>query len=167
MEKKNFFWLAVFVVGSLAAGLIGSFFTFESIPTWYAGLSKPSFNPPNWVFGPVWTLLYVMMGVSAFLVWTSKTGARKQTAGERNQKFFAIGVFVVQLVLNALWSILFFGVKNLGLAFAEIVLLWLSIAACIYLFRRFSTNAALLLVPYLCWVSFASLLNYSVWMLNG
>jgi tryptophan-rich sensory protein len=139
------------------AGLIGSLFTFASIPTWYASLVKPALNPPSWVFGPVWTTLYAMMGVSVFLVWQ-----RRQAKGADQ----ALTAFALQLVLNALWSVLFFGLRNAGLALIEIVMMWLAIAWTIVLFHRLSKPAAYLLLPYLAWVSFASYLNAAIWFLN-
>ncbi len=139
-------------------GTAGSFFTVDSVATWYATIQKPSFNPPDWVFGPVWTVLYILMGLSAYLVWMKGWG-RKEV---RN----ALAVFGFQLVLNALWSIIFFGAKELFYSFVEILFLWLSIALTMALFYRISKNAALLLVPYLLWVSFAAFLNYSVWQMN-
>ena len=150
--------LVAAVLICLVAGLIGSFFTVGSIKTWYATIQKPSFNPPNWVFGPVWTALYVLMGLSAYLVWMNGWG--------RKEVRTALAVFGLQLVLNVLWSVIFFGAKELFYSFVEIVFLWLSIALTIILFYRISKNAALLLVPYLLWVSFAAFLNYSVWQLN-
>lgn len=124
---------------------------------WYAMLSKPTWNPPSWVFGPVWTLLYLMMGVSAWLVWKEGGFAQQRKP---------LTVFLVQLVLNAIWTPLFFGTHELGIAFAEILLLWLAILATILAFRRVSTTAAWLLVPYLLWVSFASVLNATLWWMN-
>ncbi|MEM0360367.1 MAG: TspO/MBR family protein [Candidatus Diapherotrites archaeon] len=158
MQSKKIQLLAVCIIACLAAGFIGSIFTVSNIPTWYASIKKPEFTPPNWVFGPVWTTLYILMGIALFLVlengWNEKT--RLPTA-----------VFGLQLVLNTFWSILFFGYNLLFLAFVEIILLWLSIIATIFLFYKVSKKAALLLVPYLLWVSFASFLTYSVWVLNA
>jgi tryptophan-rich sensory protein len=150
--------LAAAVLVCLAAGFIGSFFTVDSVGTWYAAIHKPSFNPPAWVFAPVWTALYVLMGVSAYLVWMKGWG-RKDVRD-------ALAVFGLQLFLNLLWSIIFFGAKQIFYAFAEIVFLWLGIVLTIVLFYRISKNAALLLVPYILWVSFAAFLNYSLWQMN-
>lgn len=147
-----------FVVLCLAAGGIGSIFTAQSVGDWYVALRKPSFNPPSWVFGPVWTALYIAMGVAAWLVW------RRQGAPG---VWTALAVFGVQLALNVLWSYLFFGLRLPGVAFAEILVLWAAILATILLFRPISPLAAWLLVPYLAWVSFASLLNFSLWRLNA
>lgn len=124
---------------------------------WYASLKKPSWNPPGWVFGPVWTTLYVMMAVAAWLVWK-----RGGFAAQRR----ALALFLVQLTLNAAWTPLFFGLHRPGLAFAEILLLWLAIAATLAAFRPVSRVAASLLVPYLAWVSFAAFLNFTLWKLN-
>jgi benzodiazapine receptor len=156
--KNNWKTLAAFVVACLGAGLIGSFFTFENIPTWFAGIKKPDFSPPNWVFGPVWTTLYILMGISAYIVWEKGRGKPERKS--------AMGLFALQLVLNTLWSILFFGMRNPFYAFVEIVFLWLGIAGTIMAFSRISKNAALLMVPYLLWVSFAAYLNYAIWRLN-
>lgn len=124
---------------------------------WYAALKKPSWNPPGWIFGPVWTALYAMMAVSAWLVWR-----RGGFAGQRR----ALTLFLVQLALNAAWTPLFFGMQRPGVAFAEIVLLWWAIAATLLAFRSVSRAAAWLLAPYLAWVSFASVLNFTLWRLN-
>ena len=141
-----------FVLLCQAAGTIGSIFTFSAIPNWYAYLNKPFFNPPNWIFGPVWTTLYTLMGISVYLVWKKRKGI----------PFW----FWVQLVLNALWSILFFGLQNPILAFVGVIFLWLSIFLTITSFYRIHKTAAYLLVPYLLWVTFASLLNASIALLN-
>ena len=125
---------------------------------WYASLKKPSWNPPGWIFGPVWSVLYQMMAVAAWLVW-GRGGWSKQ----RRPLF----VFLAQLALNALWTPLFFGWHRPGLAFAEIVLLWLAIAATMVAFRPVSRFAAWLLAPYLAWVSFAAVLNFTLWRLNA
>ena len=124
---------------------------------WYASLQKPSWNPPGWIFGPVWSALYVMMAVAAWFVW--------QRGGFSNQRQPLV-IFLVQLALNAGWTPLFFGLHSPGLAFAEIVLLWLAIAATMVVFRPVSRTAMLLLVPYLAWVSFAAALNFALWKLN-
>lgn len=124
---------------------------------WYASLKKPSWNPPGWVFGPVWTTLYLMMAVAAWLVW--------KRGGFSTQRR-ALALFLVQLTLNAAWTPLFFGLHRPGLAFAEILLLWLAIAAALAAFRPVSRVAAWLLVPYLAWVSFAAFLNFTLWRLN-
>lgn len=154
---KNILKLIVSVVISQAAGAIGSLFTVQNIQTWYAGLNKPSFNPPNYLFGPVWITLYFMMGIAFFLVW--------KNSGKFDVKVPAI-LFITQLVLNALWSIIFFGMKNPMLGFFEIIILWVFIVLCVIKFYPVSKIAAWLLIPYLLWVSFASVLNFKLWMLN-
>jgi translocator protein len=144
------FWLVV----TFSAAWIGSRF---QPGEWYAGLVKPALTPPGWVFGPVWTLLYAMMGTAAWLVWRAYglTGAP-----------VPLGLFLVQLALNALWSYLFFGLNRPGLAFLDIVALWLAILATLVAFWRADPLAGLLLLPYLLWVSFATYLNFQFWRLN-
>jgi translocator protein len=150
--------LIVFIVISQLAGVVGSLFTFSAIPTWYATLKKPSFSPPNWIFGPVWIALYTLMGIAAYFVWQARDVNKLAKP--------AIIIFLIHLVLNALWSILFFGFKNPGLAFLEIIVLWLFIAALVVLFYKIDKTAGYLLIPYLAWVSFAGFLNFSIWRLN-
>jgi benzodiazapine receptor len=140
------------------AGVIGSLFTTPSIPGWYAGLTKPAFNPPNWIFGPVWTTLYALMGVAAYLVFARRDGSK----GVRR----ALAVFAIQLVLNALWSVVFFGAHMILGAAALIVVLWGSILATILLFHRISKAASWLLAPYILWVTFAAVLNFSLALFN-
>ena len=156
--KINNVKLASSVLLCLMAGLVGSIFTVDSIQTWYLSLNKPSFNPPNWIFGPVWTALYVLMGISAYLIW-EKGISKKEVKN-------ALTLFVIQLVLNLLWSIIFFGLKSPFYALIEIVFLWIAIVSSIYLFYKISRSAAFLLFPYIAWVSFAAILNYFVWQLN-
>ena len=139
------------------AGLSG-YATARGVADWYPTLEKPGFNPPSWVFGPVWTVLYVMMGVAVFVIW--KKGIHADGVK------LALTVFAVQLALNGLWSILFFGLRAPGWALMEIVLLWTAIGGTILLFKRVDPVAAWLLAPYWLWVSFASLLNASLWWLN-
>lgn len=158
MKNNNTIKLITSVIISNLAGLIGSIFTVPAIPTWYATLQKPVLNPPAWIFGPIWTILYCLMGIAAFLVW--KKGL------DRKDVKMALGLFAGQLVLNALWSILFFGWHSPGGALIEILFLWLAILATTLLFARISKTAAWLLSPYLLWVSFAAYLNYSIWSLN-
>jgi translocator protein len=157
-NSNNRFKLAVSIALPLLAGFVGSIFTTPSIQGWYANVAKPALNPPSWIFGPVWTTLFVLMGIAAFLVW--KKGLEKR--GVRG----ALGLFLLQLVLNSLWSIIFFGLHNPGWAFVDIVALWLAILATIIAFARVSRPAAWLLVPYIIWVSFASYLNYQIFVLN-
>lgn len=153
-------WLALVVALALPqlAGAIGSLFTFPNIGAWYQVLTKPELAPPNWVFGPVWTTLFVLMGIASFLVW--QKGMHKRAVR------LALAFYGIQLVLNTLWSIIFFGLQNPTAAVAEIVLLWLAIAATAYLFYKISKPAGLLMLPYLAWVSFASYLNLMIAVLN-
>lgn len=141
----------------LLAGALGSIFTVSAIPAWYATLAKPFFAPPNWVFGPVWTTLYVLMGISLFLVW--RKGFNKKTKN-------AISVFGIQLALNILWSLAFFGLKSPIAGFVVIIALWAAIAATIMKFMQIEKNAGLILIPYIAWVSIAALLNLSIVLLN-
>lgn len=141
------------VVG-LASGLV----TFDAIPNWYADLNKPSFNPPNGIFAPAWTTLYALMGVAAALVW-HEDWSRKEVKQ-------ALGWFAAQLVLNAAWTLIFFGLKMPGIALIEIVILWVVILICIIRFFRLKNLAGYLMIPYLLWVSFATLLNAAIWQLN-
>lgn len=150
----NWFLLVAFVVVCELVGISGSFFTVRSIPTWYANLKKPSFNPPNWIFGPVWALLYALQGVAAYLVY------RSSGIG------FAFVLFVIQLALNALWTPLFFGAKLLGVALAELVVLVACIVVTAVWFFGIDALAAWLMVPYILWTIFATALNYSLWKLN-
>jgi benzodiazapine receptor len=156
--KKKLLILVTCIALPLCAGFIGSLFTTPAIGSWYAYLNKPSFNPPSWIFAPVWTLLYILMGVAFFLIY--------QKAKEN--KFAALGsfIFVIHLMLNASWSIIFFGAKMIPLAFANIIILWLLIAFLILIFWRVDKRASILLWPYLAWVSFASVLNFSIMVLN-
>lgn len=140
------------------AGIIGSAFTVPSIPTWYAGLEKPTFSPPNWVFAPVWTTLYALMGIAAFLIWRQ----RRVVTGAPD----ALALFGLQLVLNAVWSPVFFGAQSPLGGLVIIIALWLALLATIVAFWRIIPAAGALLVPYLLWVSFATVLNYAIWQLN-
>jgi benzodiazapine receptor len=150
--------LAISIALCLLAGFIGSAFTTPSIATWYVSLAKPVFNPPNWIFGPVWTALYIMMGVSLYLVWSKGLKTKDSKT--------AVSVFAVQIALNSLWSILFFGLHSPMYAFACIIALWMAIYINILLFMRISKPAGYLLVPYILWVSFAAVLNYYIFILN-
>lgn len=155
MQSKLIKLASSFVLVFLA-GFIGSFFTFDAISGWYANLIKPEFNPPNWIFGPVWTALYILMAIALFIVW--------QANHERSKR--AVIVFIIHLGLNALWSILFFGLQSPAWAFAEIILLWLFIVVLVIWFWRINKWAGILLLPYLLWVSFAGVLNFYIMMLN-
>ena len=140
------------------AGLIGSAFTVGAIQNWYTFLNRPSFSPPNWIFAPVWTILYTLMAIALYLIWS--TGLNNRLAKT------AFWIFIVHLVVNALWSILFFGIKSPALAMVDIIVLWILIVTCIYLFYKIRKISAWLLVPYLVWVSFATVLNFYIWKLN-
>ena len=142
----------------LLTGFLGSFATMDSVKAWYVNLSRPSFTPPDWAFGVVWPILYVMMGVSAFLIWGKGLDKREVRT--------AMGLFILQLVLNGLWTPIFFGLHMIGFALVDIVLLWAAILITILAFRRISKTAAYLLVPYILWVSFAVALNGALWLLN-
>lgn len=142
----------------LLTGFLGSFATRDSITTWYAQLSRPSFTPPDWTFGVVWPVLYVMMGISAFLIWN--------VGIDKRQVKVALGCFALQLILNGLWTLIFFGLHLIGFALVEIVILWAAILMTILSFWKESKPAALLLLPYILWVSFAVVLNASLFLLN-
>lgn len=146
------------IMGTLVLGSLSGLLTADAISTWYSGIQKPSFNPPNWLFGPVWTVLYILMGIAAGLVWTSFA----EPAAKRR----ALGVYVVQLVLNFGWSLIFFGMRSPGWAFVEIILLLAAIVWCIRSFGSIHRPAMLMLVPYLLWVSFAAVLNGAIVALN-
>jgi tryptophan-rich sensory protein len=156
MNKIIKFIIAI-VICQLAA-LIGSFFTSNSVSTWYTTLEKPIFNPPNWVFAPVWTILFVLMGISLYLIWIK---------GFKNKKVkIAILIFGIQLVLNVMWSLFFFGLQSPFYAFIEIIILWFAILFTIIKFYKISKTAAYLLFPYIIWVSFAIILNLFIWIIN-
>lgn len=142
----------------LAVGGISGFFTVKAIPGWYEQLNKPWFNPPNWIFSPVWTSLYIMMGIALWLVWKSDA--------PQKLKQRAIYLFAAQLVLNFFWSLIFFNLHQIGWALVEIVAMWATILLTIFAFAKVNKLAAWLLVPYISWVSFATILNYSIWQLN-
>jgi benzodiazapine receptor len=149
--------LLLCIIIPLAIGAVSGVATASSIDTWYVNIEKPSFNPPNYLFGPVWTTLYVLMGISFFMIIQAKKSELKTKA---------ITIFCIQLFLNFWWSFIFFKFQLLGLAFIEIILIWLSIAAMIILFFEINKTAALLQIPYLLWVSYASVLNGTIWLLN-
>jgi translocator protein len=152
-------WLSLvpFLAVCFAAAGIGSLATGGSVNTWYPQLRKPQWNPPNWIFGPVWTILYAMMALSAWLVWR-----QAGWAGAR----FALILFAIQLVLNTVWSVVFFGMQAIGAAFGEILLLWMMTIATAVAFASISFLAAWLLLPYIGWVAFASYLNFRIWQMN-
>lgn len=155
---KNSFKLITAIAVSELAGIVGSIFTISAIPNWYSTLTKPALNPPSWVFGPVWATLYALMGIAAFLVWKKGWG--------RSDVRKALYVFCLQLVLNTLWSIVFFGLQSPAWAFVNITAMWFAIIWTMILFYRISKPAMWLLVPYILWVSFALYLNCSIWILN-
>lgn len=177
MSAKDILKLIVAMSVSLGAGFVGSLYTMPAIEGWYAELVKPALDPPDWVFGPVWTALYILMGAAAFLVWSQY--GRTPDAAEKRRIRIALELFVIQLCLNALWSVIFFGMQSPSWALAEMVVLWLAILATIIAFAKAappgSLNtrllkrgriAAWLLVPYILWVTFAAYLNLSIWILN-
>ena len=162
MERSKSIEIARLVASIIicqGAGLIGSIFTTPAIPTWYAALRKPFFRPPNWLFAPVWITLFTLMGVSAFLVW------RKGLSDP--QVKVALSIFLVQLLLNTLWSVVFFGLRSPLGGLIVISILWVAILLTILNFFKTSMTAGLLLVPYILWVSFAAVLNLFIWRLNS
>lgn len=151
--------IVIFAFISLVLGSIGGLITTPAIPTWYANLNKPFFSPPNWLFGPVWTILYILIGISFALIWNKyKKGDKKIVA--------AMKLFGIQFLLNLIWSPVFFGMKNLFLALVVIVAMWYFILKTIKAFAKIDKTSSYLLYPYFAWVSFASLLNFAVWILN-
>lgn len=158
MKQKNFFLLIVSLAVSLSAGFFGSFFTITGPGTWYDLLTKPSFNPPNWIFAPVWTLLFIFMGIALFLVW--------RRAETKVQILHIWRYFSLQLIFNILWSFCFFYLQNPRLAFLEIIALIIFIIAMMIHFYKIDKRSLYLLLPYLIWVAFATLLTYSIWQLN-
>jgi tryptophan-rich sensory protein len=158
MNIRDIWKLVVSIVACLAAGAIGSIFTRSAIPTWFATLEKPVFSPPNWLFAPVWTLLYILMGIAAFLVWRKGLGNWQVRS--------ALIVFLIQLILNTLWSVVFFGLESPLFGLVVISVLWVLILVNVIQFFKISRAASVLLWPYLLWVTFATVLNSSIWLLN-
>lgn len=158
LQLVDIFKLVISIVVCQGAGFIGSIFTTPAIATWYGGLNKPPFSPPNWLFGPVWIVLFLLMGIALFLVWRQGMHAPGVV--------IALIVFAVQLVLNILWSFLFFKLQSPLCGFIEIVILWLAIILTILCCARISRTAGVLLIPYIVWVSFAAILNFSLYKLN-
>jgi tryptophan-rich sensory protein len=158
MKTMEIVKLLISILICQLAGFIGSIFTSSSVTTWYRSLAKPSFTPPNWLFSPVWISLFVLMGVSAFMIWS------KGLSDGRVR--MALSLFAGQLILNILWSVLFFGFRSPLAGLIEILILWLAILLTVISFWRISSLSGLLLVPYLLWVSFAAVLNYSILTLN-
>jgi benzodiazapine receptor len=158
MKSTDIIKLGAAIAVAQLTGIIGSLFTVPAIPSWYAGLAKPAYAPPNWIFAPVWTTLFLLMGIAAFLVW--------RRGQEKREVKIGLAFFLAQLALNLIWSVIFFGLRNPGGALIEIAVLWSAILATAIAFREVSRTAALLLLPYLAWVTFAAYLNYSIWSLN-
>lgn len=157
MKINNTFKLISSLIIPQLVGGLGSYFTIGSVKDWYPVLAKPALNPPAWIFGPVWTTLFLLMGYALYLVWKDESGKNKRLA------YWAFGI---QMVLNALWSIIFFGLHSPGGALLEMIFLWLAILATIITFAKISKPAAWLLAPYILWVSFAGYLNFAIWALN-
>ncbi len=153
---KNILFAAVSVLMAQTAGAIGAAYTSASIPVWYAGLIKPSFSPPNWLFAPVWITLFVLMGIAAYLVW------RKEELGRKD----ALETYLASLILNAWWSLIFFGMHEINLAFFEILILWVVILLTAMKFYRIDKAAGILFIPYILWVFFAAILNLKIALLN-
>ena len=158
MKLKNFLKFLFAFILCQGAGAVGSVYTLPAIPGWYESLQKPFFSPPNWVFGPVWTVLFTLMAIAAYLVWTK--GLKEPAV--RN----ALIVFLVQLALNSLWCFLFFGLRSPLYGLVDILFLWAMILVTIAQFSKVSTPAALLMIPYILWVTFASGLNLGIFFLN-
>jgi translocator protein len=156
-SRNSLLMLVLFVGFCLAVGGLGSLFTSGPVRDWYPMINKPSWNPPAWIFGPVWTVLYLMMGTAAWLVW------RRRDEADTKRALIA---FIVQLILNAAWSPLFFGLRNPLAGLLDIIPLWAAILATLIFFRRISTAAGWLMVPYWLWVSFATALNFALWKMN-
>lgn len=150
--------LAVSILVCQCAGIIGSLFTRPAIPTWYATLEKPPFTPPNGVFSPVWIMLFALMGIALFLVW--RIGLKEKEVR------IALGLFGAQLIFNIVWSLLFFGLRSPLAGLIDIAVLWIAIVLTIFYFIKISRASGLLLLPYLAWVSFALVLNVSIWRMN-
>jgi translocator protein len=159
---KKTFQLILSILVCQLAGIIGSVFTANSVTTWYTTLNKPFFNPPGWVFGPVWITLYTLMGITLFLIWQKYQSSRKK----KKQIKKALVLFLVHLVFNALWSVIFFGLQQIWLAYICILILWLMIVLSMFWFYRINKYAMHLLIPYLVWVSFATVLNFTLGVLN-
>ena len=157
-KKFQFLPFIICLLIPLTIGAIGGWLTFESVKTWYITLNKPSFNPPNGIFGPVWTTLYILMGISSYLVWKQ----RKYVTGYN----WAVIIYILQLILNLMWSYLFFYQHQIGFALIEIGVLLLAIIINSFIFYRINKTAGLLFIPYILWVSFASYLTYSIYILN-
>jgi len=178
---KNALKFIVSILVCEFAGVIGSFFTTPAISNWYHFLNKPSFNPPNWIFAPVWIILYLLMGISLYLVWAKNWNIKAESAKDEKKAWNPVSeklwrgawreenaflIFVLQLVLNIWWTVIFFGLQLPDFAFFEILMLWFAILYAIINFYRISKTSAYLLIPYIVWVSFAAILNFTIWWLN-
>lgn len=163
----NYKKLVISILAPLLAGFLGSFFTSPAIDGWYSMLEKPVFNPPNWIFGPVWTTLYILMGISVYLIWRT-VEKKKPLFGRKQQKQvkLAVSLFWIHLIFNATWSIIFFGLESPAFAFVNIVIIWAFILVLMIKFWPINRWSTILLAPYFLWVSFASVLNASIWYLN-
>ncbi|MFC4232685.1 TspO/MBR family protein [Parasediminibacterium paludis] len=157
MERSNIIKAINSIALTVGLGAASGYVTVREIPTWYATLNKPSFNPPNYLFGPVWTILYILMGISVYLIWKLPPSPHRKKA---------INLYLLQFVLNLAWSIIFFNQHQIFLALIEIIVMWFGILLTIFAFSKFSKLAAWLLVPYISWVSFAIILNTAIWLLN-
>lgn len=160
-ENRSNRWInaALAIIPVVAALLLGQWATFPSLANWYANLAKPDFNPPNWIFGPMWTLLYALMAYSSWRIWNLPSDQPRRST--------ALVVFYAQLALNALWSWMFFGLNNPLAGLLDIIPQWLLILVTIGIFRRLDARAAYCLVPVAAWVAFAIVLNFEIWRLNG
>ncbi len=158
MKFNKIIKLAASIILCQLAGVIGSFFTTPAIPNWYQTLSKPFFTPPKWLFAPVWIILYLLMGISLFLVWEKKARDPRIKS--------ALIIFFIQLALNSFWSVSFFGFRSPLMGFINIVFLWLAILWTLQKFLKISRISGILMVPYFAWVSFAAVLNFSILILN-
>ena len=156
-KKINWGRLIFSIILAQLAGIIGSLATTPNIAIWYSTIIKPSFSPPNYLFGPVWIILYTLIGIAFYLVWQSTNSDKKR---------IAMKLFIIQLILNSLWSIIFFRFHNIPFAFIEIIFLWLAIIGTTIYFFKVSKPAGWILIPYLLWVTFAAILNYSIMILN-
>lgn len=161
LSQRDVYTLIVWLGIVFIVAIIGSMVTRSGMPEWYESLNKPWFQPPAWVFGPVWTLLYVMMAIAACMIWR-----RRDDVAQRRAVYFFTVIFVIQLVLNLLWSVLFFGLRSPMFAFIEICILWCAILFTVYLAFARDRFAGWLLIPYLGWASFALILNLVIWRSN-
>lgn len=158
MRRFNLWEFLAFIITSEVIGSLGSIFTAPAIPTWYNTLTKPSLNPPNWIFAPVWTTLFFLMGISAYLIW--------RYGWEKKQVKSALYIFILQFAFNVFWSIAFFGLKSPFLGLLVIIILWILILLTIMKFSKINKRAGWLLLPYLLWVTFAAYLNFAIFLLN-